>query len=640
MEFGIRHIILAMVTFQLGTIAQRLNVNEYYCGNKPADVVFLLDSSNSIWGPHFRTQLQFVKDVVSMFQVDVNHTRIGIVTYGSRVRREFYLNEFLTKPGVLSAIDRIRQMQGYATHTHRAIKFMRQTMFTTEKGARADVAKIGIILTDGQSSNMLLTVWEASKAKKDNVNIFAIGIGSKINTRELRLMASRPTHEHFFKVTDFHALQNIKDMLAVRTCRVTIKPTPSTTTTTTTTPTTTTTTPTTTTTSLLEVAKRVCENGVSDVIFALDSTTSVSDEDFENQMTFAKEIVNTLNVQKNGTRVGAVLYSDQVVNALDMNDLYDRNDVIATLEKTKRTAGNNRLDLAIKHIRTKSFRRGLARKHSAQLAIVITGSPVMFDKFAKQEADRAKESDIVVIPIGVGHAAVEEVKSLSGSSGKFYTVPSFSQLPSLIAEVAIEACRVPVAEKSIQDQACGSRQEADIMFMLDSINAGRKNTKRALALIRDLTNELDVAPDKIQIGLMSAECHEDTTGFLLNSNKNKNEVNDALSKTKSVDFSALLKRMRHGAFSQNHGGRRHAKKVAVLVIDGSLEEPLRALTEAQRAKLHGVEVIVVQVGEEKPQDEVLMMCDAPAKETFFKVSDYSELPAIKQKIWDSLCDEL
>lgn len=176
------------------------------------------------------------------------------------------------------------------------------------------------------------------------------------------------------------------------------------------------------------------------------------------------------------------------------------------------------------------------------------------------------------------------------------------------------------------------------MFMLDSINAGRKNTKRALALIRDLTNELDVAPDKIQIGLMSAECHEDTTGFLLNSNKNKNEVNDALSKTKSVDFSALLKRMRHGAFSQNHGGRRHAKKVAVLVIDGSLEEPLRALTEAQRAKLHGVEVIVVQVGEEKPQDEVLMMCDAPAKETFFKVSDYSELPAIKQKIWDSLCD--
>ena len=186
--------------------------------------------------------------------------------------------------------------------------------------------------------------------------------------------------------------------------------------------------------------------------------------------------------------------------------------------------------------------------------------------------------------------------------------------------------------------ACGSRQEADIIFMLDSINAGRKNTKRALAFIKELTNEFDIARDKIQVGLMSAECNENSPGFSLDSNKNKNEVKDALSQTKSVDFSTLLKQMRHGAFGDNHGGRQHAKKVAVLVIDGSLEEPLRTLTEAQRAKLHGVEVIVVQVGEEKPQDEVLMMCDAPAKNNFFKVSDYSMLPAVKQTIWDTLCD--
>lgn len=178
------------------------------------------------------------------------------------------------------------------------------------------------------------------------------------------------------------------------------------------------------------------------------------------------------------------------------------------------------------------------------------------------------------------------------------------------------------------------------MFILDSINAGRKNTKRALAFIKDLTEELAVDSDKIQVGLMSAECQEDNPGFSLNSNKNKDGVKDALTKVKTVDFSAVIKQMRHGAFSQSRGGRRGAKKVAVLVIDGSLEKPLRALTEAQRAKLHGVEVIVVQVGEEKPQEEVLMMCDSPSneKEMFFKVSDYSQLSVVKQKIWDSLCD--
>lgn len=60
--------------------------------------------------------------------------------------------------------------------------------------------------------------------------------------------------------------------------------------------------------------------------------------------------------------------------------------------------------------------------------------------------------------------------------------------------------------------------------------------------------------------------------------------------------------------------------------------------EVQCVKFYGVEVIVVQVGEEKLQDEVLMMCDVFVKEIFFKVLDYSEFFVIKQKIWDSLCD--
>ena len=154
-----------------------------------------------------------------MFQIDTNTTRIGIVTYASSVQEEFYLDEFLSKHGVMSAIDRIGQMRGFATHTNRAIRIMRQKMFAKEHGARDGVARIGIVLTDGQSSNMLMTVWEAAKAKKANIDLFSVGIGSKINKRELKMIASRPSSEYFFEVADFSALQNIKDMLAVRTCR-------------------------------------------------------------------------------------------------------------------------------------------------------------------------------------------------------------------------------------------------------------------------------------------------------------------------------------------------------------------------------------------------------------------------------------
>lgn len=54
---------------------------EYYCGNKPADVVFVLDASNSIWGPDFKRQLAFVNNVISMFEIADNVTRIGVSTF-------------------------------------------------------------------------------------------------------------------------------------------------------------------------------------------------------------------------------------------------------------------------------------------------------------------------------------------------------------------------------------------------------------------------------------------------------------------------------------------------------------------------------------------------------------------------------
>lgn len=54
---------------------------EYYCGNKPADVLFILDVSNSIWGPDFQRQLTFVKDVIGMFQIAENVTRVGVTTF-------------------------------------------------------------------------------------------------------------------------------------------------------------------------------------------------------------------------------------------------------------------------------------------------------------------------------------------------------------------------------------------------------------------------------------------------------------------------------------------------------------------------------------------------------------------------------
>lgn len=52
--------------------------------------------------------------------------------------------------------------------------------------------------------------------------MFAVGIGKNVNRRELRGIASSPADEYMFTVDDYEALDAIKNMLAVRTCKGTI----------------------------------------------------------------------------------------------------------------------------------------------------------------------------------------------------------------------------------------------------------------------------------------------------------------------------------------------------------------------------------------------------------------------------------
>ena len=53
------------------------------CGNKPADIEFVLDSSGSILYKDFRKQLIFTQNLVDIFDVGANKTRIGLVSFRS-----------------------------------------------------------------------------------------------------------------------------------------------------------------------------------------------------------------------------------------------------------------------------------------------------------------------------------------------------------------------------------------------------------------------------------------------------------------------------------------------------------------------------------------------------------------------------
>lgn len=189
------------------------------CGNKPADVEFVLDSSGSILFKDFRKQLQFTENLVDLFDIGSNKTRVGMVSFSTDVIPEFRLGENDNKEDIKKKIAGVKY-QGGRTNTGDALHYVRTRTFPVGGGRRPNVPHITIVLTDGMSQNSSYTEQEAAAVHGQGITVFVIGIGNQVDEKELAAIASTPTDNFMFKIDNFDALQSIKDRLAVRTCKV------------------------------------------------------------------------------------------------------------------------------------------------------------------------------------------------------------------------------------------------------------------------------------------------------------------------------------------------------------------------------------------------------------------------------------
>lgn len=128
--------------------------------------MFALDSSGSLGVDNWRKVLQFAKTFIGDLYVGEQDMRIGVVSYGSKAKVAFHLNEYYTHNQLYSAIDRIPWLD-QETNTSGAIRTMHKEMFTQARGDRPQVANVGIVITDGESNvDKDLTILEANKSRK------------------------------------------------------------------------------------------------------------------------------------------------------------------------------------------------------------------------------------------------------------------------------------------------------------------------------------------------------------------------------------------------------------------------------------------------------------------------------------------
>ncbi|XP_033748603.1 collagen alpha-1(XXII) chain-like [Pecten maximus] len=215
------HILLVCILHLLKYVDGSSDSGIEACGGKAADIMFVLDTSGSIIYGDFKKEINFTRDVVSIFDVNSNRTRVGVINFSTKVIEEIGLGEITNKEEVLARLSPNNILyQGGGTHTANALHRLWDRVFVPGV-MRPGVSHIAIVLTDGMSYNMARTKQEAMEVKRRGITVFVIGIGGNesVDTQELRDIASEPTENYMFQIRNFDALNSIKAKLAYKACK-------------------------------------------------------------------------------------------------------------------------------------------------------------------------------------------------------------------------------------------------------------------------------------------------------------------------------------------------------------------------------------------------------------------------------------
>ncbi|XP_068757174.1 collagen alpha-6(VI) chain-like [Montipora capricornis] len=146
------------------------------------DLAFIIDGSGSIeysGKGNFRRCLNFVRAVVSQFNMRSGQSRFAAVVFSSKPRLIFGFTRYRRKAQILNAINRIRYPRG-GTKTGWAMRYTYSRVF---RRARRGVRKVCIVMTDGRSYDSVVGPGRFLQRKR--IQCYAVGIGRNYNRNQL-----------------------------------------------------------------------------------------------------------------------------------------------------------------------------------------------------------------------------------------------------------------------------------------------------------------------------------------------------------------------------------------------------------------------------------------------------------------------
>ena len=185
------------------------------CRDK-VDLAFLVDASGNKdkqGQEHFKTSLEIVKAISSMFVINQLQTHIGFVVFSTNSQVVLDFKTYFDQKSVENAVDGIQYVGG-STNIGAGLRLVKNKLFDVT--SRQNVPRILIVLTSGKSTEDVMT---PSKELRDSgVTVFCIGIGNMYDAKELDQIATDPDAGHVL-TTDVTQLGLIIKAIKGKICK-------------------------------------------------------------------------------------------------------------------------------------------------------------------------------------------------------------------------------------------------------------------------------------------------------------------------------------------------------------------------------------------------------------------------------------
>ncbi|XP_014785070.1 cartilage matrix protein [Octopus bimaculoides] len=623
---------VSLVNFQTSICEDHIPLK---CYGTPADLVFVVDSSSSIWPSNFRKQLEFIHYMINRLDVGMNklQVRVGIVTFSDWAMVNVYLMQSRDKSVLKWKIGLIKQIQG-KTNIANALNTLFTRVYKSENGARPGVKRIAILLTDGISQTHTTAALVAKRCRKENIEIFAIGIGNRIRYDELSELVSRPRWKYLIHASSYEDLNRIKDDIVRKTCRnlplrlsskerkrmrkiqtgdsrVTDD---------------------------IQLDAKVCRNIMADVYFLMDSSSSIRKTDFRKQLHILRKVISKFQIGSNKTRVAVSFFTHQFLPVWKLNDLQDKSEILRRIRSLKYLGGATKTDYALYKVRTQGF-IWRNQQNAYQILIVFTDGQSRDYKRTRYEAKLLKQRGVKIFVVGIGsYVDKEELNSIASTPSIEYvhTFDSFDSLSMTSGILNVKACSA-VRQMFFNDQnVCNKTQETDLMFIVNNHLLGYNKTEKIVNVVAEII-ELLGKESPIRTGMMYDDC-ETTEDIPLGSLQEKTAFIQKIDKIKFNSFAGMIRKLRLNVFPvEDIETKNSSRRIGFLFLDEVTNiNDFNVIREVKLSLGNGIQLYVVVIGDRV--DISTIERNIAPRERIIIIPSYNDLKSLlPSKFTEKLC---